>query len=334
VKKLIPVIVILVLTFVNRSLAQVDPHFSQYYAYPLWLNPALTGIVDGDTRFTGNARDQWAGINGGYKTVAFSGDFRTTDKISLGFNMIDQMAGTAGYNYFAGYGSFAYQIAVSHSGYHRVNFGLQAGVINRSFDPSKLQLDDQYNSSTGYFDPSLPNFENFATSSATVFDASAGIFYYDGTPSNSANVFFGGAVSHLVPVKDPLATNGLNSRIPLRITIHGGVRIRASGVLDFTPHVLYVNEQQNMIRAAGMYMEFKLKEESSFILGGMYRLNDAAIANVGFHVNSMILGLSYDYNTSGLQGATNRQGGYELSLSYVFKKRVRIETQSQVCPRL
>ncbi|MEO6498226.1 MAG: type IX secretion system membrane protein PorP/SprF, partial [Mucilaginibacter sp.] len=31
--------------------AQVDPHFSQYYANPLWLNPALTGVIDGDLRF-------------------------------------------------------------------------------------------------------------------------------------------------------------------------------------------------------------------------------------------------------------------------------------------
>jgi len=318
---------------VSRVRAQVDPHFSQYYAYPLWLNPALTGIVDGDTRFTANVRDQWAGISNGYRTGAFSGDFRTSDNIALGFNVIDQQAGTAGYNYFAGYGTFAYQIAISSSGYHKVNFGLQAGVINRSFDPSKLQLGDQYNPATG-FDPTLPNFENFTTPSTTVFDASAGIFYYDGTPTNNANVFLGGAVSHLAPAKDPLATGGLNSRIPLRITVHGGVRIRASEMLDITPHLLYVNERQNMIRAAGMYFEFKMQEENSFILGGMYRLNDAAVANAGFHIKSMIIGLSYDYNTSGLQGATNRQGGYELSISYVFKHRVRIETQSQVCPRL
>jgi len=25
--------------------AQVDPHFSQYYVYPMWLNPALTGAI-------------------------------------------------------------------------------------------------------------------------------------------------------------------------------------------------------------------------------------------------------------------------------------------------
>jgi len=40
------------------SNAQTDPHFSQYYAYPMWLNPGLTGAIDGDYRVTALYRDQ------------------------------------------------------------------------------------------------------------------------------------------------------------------------------------------------------------------------------------------------------------------------------------
>ena len=43
----------------KASVAQIDPHFSQYYAYPLLLNPALTGVVDGDYRVSINAKKQW-----------------------------------------------------------------------------------------------------------------------------------------------------------------------------------------------------------------------------------------------------------------------------------
>lgn len=39
--------------------AQVDAHFTQYYAYPLWLNPAFTGAIDGSWRVSGNYRKQW-----------------------------------------------------------------------------------------------------------------------------------------------------------------------------------------------------------------------------------------------------------------------------------
>ena len=42
--------------------AQVDPHFSQYYVYPAWLNPALTGAFDGDYRIAGIYRSQWGNI--------------------------------------------------------------------------------------------------------------------------------------------------------------------------------------------------------------------------------------------------------------------------------
>ena len=43
----------------TTALAQ-DPHFTQYFTSPLTLNPALTGLVQGDLRFAANYRQQWA----------------------------------------------------------------------------------------------------------------------------------------------------------------------------------------------------------------------------------------------------------------------------------
>ena len=98
-KKLIVIIAVLLqLGMLNKSIAQVDPHFSQYYAYPLWLNPALTGVFNGDTRVNLNFKNQWASVGNGYNTGGLSADFRPTEKVGLGFNVINQAAGTAGYN--------------------------------------------------------------------------------------------------------------------------------------------------------------------------------------------------------------------------------------------
>ena len=302
--------------------AQIDPHFSQYYAYPLWLNPALTGVVDGDMRINLNARDQWAGISNGYKTGAVSLDFRPTEKVGVGFNVINQAAGTAGFNYFAAYGSFGYGIAISEDGHKKLLFGLQAGLINRSFDPSKLQLDDQYNPITGY-DPTAPSFENFATTSAMVFDAGAGIFYYDEDPESRASLFGGVSIAHLTHAKDPFAVEGINSRLPMRYTFHGGIRIKASDNFDLTPHAIYISQQKNQIKALGVYSELKFEDDKGLILGAMYRIREAAVADVGYHINSLIIGVSYDFNTSGLNAATSGQGGFELSISYVFRKRLK-----------
>ncbi|WP_449440199.1 type IX secretion system membrane protein PorP/SprF [Pedobacter steynii] len=51
-----------------RVVAQIDPHFSQYYAHPLWLNPALTGVTDGEYRVSLNAKQQWGTISNSFLT--------------------------------------------------------------------------------------------------------------------------------------------------------------------------------------------------------------------------------------------------------------------------
>ena len=320
------------MTVSNRLTAQVDPHFSQYYAYPLWLNPALTGVFNGDTRLNFNFKNQWAVINNGYNTGGLSMDLRPTEKIGLGINIIDQAAGTAGYNYFAAYGSFGYGVPISMDGTKKLRFGVQAGLINRSFDPNKLQLDDQYNPGVG-FDPNLPSLENFTTTNAAVFDASAGIFYYDSNPLNAANVFGGISLAHLNKPNDPFAAEGINSPLPIRLTIHGGVLIKASDAVDITPHVIYISQQQSQIKAIGLYSELKSQDNSGLILGAMYTVDNGLTADVGYHLKNMVIGLSYDVNSSPLSNATSGRGGFELSISYIFRKSPQ-PPPSEICPRL
>jgi type IX secretion system PorP/SprF family membrane protein len=311
--------------------AQIDPHFSQYYAYPLYLNPALTGVINGDLRVNGNFKDQYATINDAYKTGALSVDYRPTDKVGLGFNMLNQAAGTAGYNYFSAYGSLGYAITVSNDGFKKVSFGIQAGIINRSFNPSEAQFGSQYNPQSGY-DPTLPSGENFLNSASTVFDAGAGIFYYDGNPLHSANLFGGISAAHLSRPNDPFAVTGSNTKLPVRYIVHGGVRVKVSDYFDLIPHAIFIKQQFAQEKGAGAYSELKLNDNKGLILGGMYRFQDAAIVNVGYHVDNLIMGLSYDFNTSALDQATGGQGGLELSMSYVFHKR--IEEPEPICPRL
>ena len=328
---LITLVILLLLASANQARAQVDPHFSQYYAYPLWLNPALTGVVDGQARITGNVREQWTGLSNNFKTAAVSADFRQTDKIALGVNIFNQQAGTAGFNQLSAYGSFAYQLPISPNGYHKLNLGLQAGLNSRRFDISKLQMDDQYNTSTG-FDPNIPTTENFANSNSAAFDANAGIFYYDGTPSAKINFFAGFSVFHLTQAKDGFTTGGLNGKMPIRYNVHGGASIAASGLLDITPHFIYIRQQNSELKAAGMNFAFNLNADYSMMIGGMYRIDDAAVGNIALYAKNLIIGVSYDYTTSSLQRSGNFGGGYELSVSYVFKRK--LSARDEKCPRL
>src|ERR1044071_6773334 len=52
-----------------------DPHFSQFFASPLTLNPAFTGKFDGSWRVAANHRDQWPSIPKAYVTTSASIDF-------------------------------------------------------------------------------------------------------------------------------------------------------------------------------------------------------------------------------------------------------------------
>ena len=62
-----------------------DPHFSQFFASPLTLNPAFTGKFDGQWRLAVNHRDQWPSIPKAYVTTSGSFDFSIMkDKLPAG----------------------------------------------------------------------------------------------------------------------------------------------------------------------------------------------------------------------------------------------------------
>ena len=313
------------------SLAQVDPHFSQYYAYPLWLNPALTGVINGDGRVAINLRSQWQTINNAYKTAGISADIKATDKIAIGINIIDQAAGTAGYNYLAAYSSVSYEITLSGSGYQNILFGFQAGLINRSFDPNSLQLDDQYNSASG-FQPNLPSFEKFSINNATVLDANFGVFYLDQDPQHITNAFGGISMAHLNRPHDPFGQFSGSSSIPFKYTFQAGLKINSSKFFTLTPHLIFIQQQNNQIIAAGLNSEYQVSRSNSLILGGMYRVHDASIINAGYVFSNTTIGVSYDFNTSKLNTATSGQGGFELSLVYIFAGKMK--GPSRICPRI
>ena len=57
------------ITGFKRVNAQVDPHFTQYYIHTSWLNPAMTGLFDGDYRIAGIYRNQWGNVGSPFSTM-------------------------------------------------------------------------------------------------------------------------------------------------------------------------------------------------------------------------------------------------------------------------
>ena len=67
----------ILLLLVTDVVSAQDPSFSQFFASPLTLNPALTGKFNGDLRVAGNYRNQWPTVNKAYVTSTLSIDFNS-----------------------------------------------------------------------------------------------------------------------------------------------------------------------------------------------------------------------------------------------------------------
>jgi type IX secretion system PorP/SprF family membrane protein len=172
--------------------------------------------------------------------------------------------------------------------------------------------------------------EDIGTTSFLAPDINAGVMFFDGSGIKTVNVFFGASVSHLNRPKDKFL--GGDTKLPMRFTGHGGARIKVNHMLDITPNFLYLKQGNAQEIAGGAYAQLMLNTDSDLLFGTNLRVEDSAIAFLGIHVKSMIFGVSYDFNTSQLNRATNSNGGLELSIAFTSRKG--IVGPNFFCPRL
>ncbi|BAV04037.1 hypothetical protein FLA_0015 [Filimonas lacunae] len=322
----------LFLSAVSAS-AQVDPHFSQYYVHPAWLNPALTGAFDGDYRAAAVYRNQWSNVSSPFSTIGASLELPTNKNLNLGVSVINQSAGDGGFNYTTAYGSAAYTgIRFGQLQRHRIVLALQGGFIQRKFNPSKLVFGDQWNPVTGY-NPGATSAELLGRNSASSFDAGAGALYFDAAQDKKANLFAGFAVSHLTRPTDQFSASG-SAKLPMRFTAHAGVRINLSDVVAITPNALYLRQGSGEEKMIGTYAQLKASVNTSLLLGVNYRIQDAISAQAGFSYDNLIVSASYDVNTSTLGKMVNGASSFEITLAFTGKSRAKTPEVEFVCPRL
>ncbi len=317
--------------FAAKTFAQVDPHFSQYYVYPQSLNPALTGVMDGDYRVAAIRRSQWASIDNGFTTIGVSGEYATDKNINFGVGLFQQSAGNGGYTYFTPYASVAYTgIKFGANGDQHISIGINAGMIDRRFDQSKFTSGNQW-TGTGV-DPGIHP-EVLYTPTQTSFDIGAGVLYFDATPNKKANIYAGFSAGHLTQPADKFMSYSTSS-VPIKYTVHGGVKINVSNTFSVTPNLLYMKQGTAEEKMLGAYAQLKTGENFDFLFGANYRFQDALVPFVGGYYKNFVLGLSYDVNTSDLGKIAGNANGFELSLTYTGKKRPKAVEQPFICPRL
>ena len=315
------------------SQAQTDPHYSQYYIYPLWLNPGLTGVMDGDYRVTAIYRRQWDAASSPFVTPGVSADITTNKNVNVGLNIMNQQAGSAGYNYLTAYASMAYTgVRFGTDGNQHISMGMSFGVINRRFDQSKLQTNGMYNGNTGAVDQ--PFDEPLNKTSGSSFDAGAGVVYYDATPGKKMNIFGGLSAYHLTQPEDPFTTGPDRTKMPVRLTLHGGAQFNISEGLSITPNLLYMRQGKASEKMIGAYIQSNINEDADFLVGANYRLKDAIVPYVGVYYKTFVLGLSYDVGTSDLSKISGKANSFEISLSVMGHRSVKTKRVPFVCPAM
>lgn len=313
--------------------AQSDPHFTQYYIYPSWTNPALTGAFDGQYRVSGIYRTQWGSISSPYSTQGISAEVTTDKNLNVGISVLNQTAGDGGYHYTTAYANLAYTgVRFGQEGNHRVVLGLQAGFIQRRFDATKLTFGDQWNPATGY-NPGNATSDILNNKNTSSFDAGAGVLYFNATPNRKANFYIGYAASHLTKPTDEFSGTG-DASLPMRHTVHAGVRLKLSDIVSITPNALYLRQGNAEEKTFGLYTQLKAGLETNFLLGANYRFEDAVSPFVGFTHKRIVLGVSYDVNTSNLGKVVKGSNSFEICLSFTGRKNTKTPEIDFVCPRL
>ena len=325
---------LIAIIFGGSLITAQDLHYSQFFASPMNINPALTGIFNGDVRFFGNYRNQWNSVPVPYMTFTGGADLKF-----LGSESDNFFSGGLIFNYDQAGDSRLRLGALGLSGSYTIktseNLFLTFGALisggQRAFSLSDLRFDAQYDG--GQFDPTRSIQESFDNTNITIFDINAGAnLRWQKTPRSKFD--FGVGVFHLNAPTHPFYESN-DVKVPLRFDIHaiGGLEIASK--LDLLLRGIYQGQgpHSEALLGAGLliHLNQNLGKEFGLEIAGHYRFGDAIAPMVRLHFRSLEVGMSYDINFSDFDVATLNRGGPEFSLIYRLTK-VKPLSSFKVCP--
>ncbi len=329
-------ILFIALTICFKNGFSQDVHFSQYNGSVINLNPAFTGFFDGDYRVSGIFRSQWSSVPVPYRSFSFAGDtrFKTknmkSDCFGAGIVFNNDKSGDTYYG--------TNQLYLSGSFIHKLNkdstllwtTGMMVGVSNVGFNYSRMTFDDQYQN--GGYNGSNGTGENFSKTSTTFGDFNFGTALQYAIKQRAV-VQYGISYHHFTNPKLTFQNNN-SIKIDAKLNNYLCFAYPIGAKTDLITEILYSHQGKYNEIIPGLQFKFHLDEKTNQAasVGLYYRAKDAVIARVGYQIKSLTAGVSYDVNTSKFIAATNRRGGFEIYVTYIFKKLVPFVPKTRVCP--
>ncbi len=291
--------------FASKLNAQ-DPQFSQFYANPLYLNPAFAGTnVCG--RLATNFRDQWPQIQGTYVTYSASYDQNINKFGGLGMLVSTDNAGKGVVVTNRVGLMYAFNQPINHD--LSFSFAVQADLEQKSLNGANQLFGDRINPKTG---PSNIYGEIVPSTKVMYPDFSSGLIVY-------SKYFQAGFAAHHLLTPNQSFMNG-ESLLPRKFTAHAGMIIplynhgpkylRQESYIS--PQIIFQQQKDFREINIGMYMK-----KGPLTGGLMYRTRDAIIVSVGIQKSNFRFGYSYDVTFSNL--GTANVGSHEISMGYLFK---------------
>lgn len=312
-------------------------HLTQFYAAPLYLNPAFTGAnVCG--RATMLYRNQWPGIKTTYSSYLLTVDhYFYRQHVGAGLVLAVDEAGTGDLRTTLINPSFAYETKIAKR--IGVRAGLQPGVTIKSINFNKLIFGDQIARGGTSGASSVQTVETPTQTKAYV-DINSGVLVYSG------GFWLGASFFHMNRPNESFFGSD-DVRLPLKYSVHGGYKFSLNAE-ERDPNLKRYLSTAFHYRGQKEFDQFDIGvyyTQSIFNLGVWYRgipllkaykpgyaNNDAISFVAGLQTSRFNFGYSYDLTISLLAGFTS--GAHELTMSYQFcKQRIKNKRVLVSCPK-
>ncbi len=319
-----------------------DPNFSQYYAAPLYLNPALA-TAESEATFGMVYRSQWRSISFPQKIGQFSGIIPLHSRKQslmqpggIGFALYNDAAGEGNNLQTTGIqAGAAYNLPLTRTYTHVLSFGMQLGLIQRSVDLGDFRWGSQYEPATPYFgfNPTLTaTIQTHGLRDKKLYPVvHAGVVWHLNGSSIAAHQplrgFLGFSASNLNQPDESLI-QGAVSRLPMLFRAQAGLIFDVSERIQLMPNLLGMQQNDHTQINVGSYIAYQpgsltSLSKTQLLFGGWYRVKDSFVLSTALVAKGYTIGFSYDITTSSLRYTTHGRGAWEVSLSYRIPKKTK-----------
>ncbi len=322
------------------TLKAQDPHFSQFFASPLTLNPAFTGKFDGIWRLAANHRDQWPSIPKAYVTTSASVDFAIMKKripdgdvFGVGISGLSDASANNALKLNYGSASLSYHKSLDENGYNTIGAGFQGTYSSMALDITKLTFEDELQQNgfaqgtSGEYIGANP----LTGRNRNYFEMNAGLLY-SGSSNGENNYYLGASMYHINRPK--VSFKDKNWYLTGRLTVHGGGTFPISDVVGVSISAIHQIQNKASETVFGGAVSLNANNDNinptNVYVGSWMRLNDAIIPYLGLEFGGLRIGASYDINISDLKAATGNRGGSEISIIYIKRPQ---ESKGIPCPK-